>query len=123
MISENISLRNYAFIGDSVWEIFVRMYTIYKTNNSKNLHKITIDRVNANFQRDLFILIESELNDEEKEIARRARNLPIPVARKNIQNIYRQATAFETLIGYWYLHDKNRLEYFYNMFKQSEFFG
>ena len=49
MIKEEIPLRNYAHIGDSIWEVFVRMYTIYKTSNSKLLHKITTDRVNAEF--------------------------------------------------------------------------
>ena len=40
MLKEFVSLRNYAHIGDAVWELFVRNYTIYKTSNAKNLHKI-----------------------------------------------------------------------------------
>ncbi len=123
MVEELFGLRNYAHIGDSVWELFVRNYTVFKTSNSKLLHKITIDRVNASFQRDMLALIDTELTEEEHEIARRARNLPIPVARKAIQATYRQATAFEALIGFWYLHDKNRLEYFYNLLKNTEYFN
>ena len=56
-------------------------------------------------------------------MARRARNLPIPVGRRAIQAVYRQATAFEVLIGYWYLNDKERLEHFYEFFKTTEFFN
>lgn len=118
-----LELRNYAHIGDSVWEVFVRTYTIYKTSNSKILHKITTDRVNATFQKEMLEFITPELTEEEHELARRARNLPIPVGRRSIQSVYRQATAFEVLIGYWYLHDKSRLEKFYNLFKTTEFFS
>ncbi|MCM1003848.1 MAG: hypothetical protein NC408_05830 [Candidatus Gastranaerophilales bacterium] len=123
MLEEVIVLRNYAHIGDSVWEVFVRTYTIFKTSNSKVLHKITTERVNAVFQKDMLALIEPELTDDEHELVRRARNLPIPVGRRSIQADYRKATAFEVLIGYWYLHDKERLDNIYNIFKNTEFFS
>ena len=122
MENEQLSLRNYAHIGDAVWEVFVRNYVIFKTSNSKLLHKMTTDRVNASFQKGMLEFIEKELTEKESELARRGRNLPIPVGRKSIQTIYRPATAFEVLIGYWYLHDKERLDFFYNKFKQTEFF-
>ena len=122
MTDESISLRNYAHIGDAVWEVFVREYTIYKTQNAKTLHKITTDKVNAGFQKSMLELISDKLTEDENELVRRGRNLPIPVGRKNIQSTYRQATAFEVLIGYWYLHNKDRLYYFYGFFKKTEFF-
>ena len=123
MINEELALRNYAHIGDSVWEVFVRTYTIYKTSNSKLLHKITTDRVNATFQKDLLNLLIPTLTEDEQDLARRARNLPIPVARRSIQADYRQATAFEVLIGYWHLHNKERLEAIFQRIKQTEFFS
>ena len=123
MLKETIVLRNYAHLGDCVWELFVRNYTIFKTSNSKLLHKMTTDRVNAPFQHQMLEMIMPELTEEETELAKRGRNLPIPVGRRNIQTDYRPATAFEVLIGYWYLHDKTRLEYFYNLFRQTEFFN
>ena len=78
---------------------------------------------NATFQKDMLELISTYLSEEEHDLARRARNLPIPVGRKNIQHDYRLATAFEVLTGYWYLHDKERLEFFYNKFRSLEFFS
>ena len=107
---EDINLRNYAYLGDAVWELFIREITIKRTNNSKHLHTITTDYVKTSCQCELLHFLESQLTEEEIEITRRARNLPIPVGRRNIQADYRQATAFETLIGWWYTHDKKRLE-------------
>ena len=54
--------------------------------------------------------LEPNLTEEELDLVRRARNLPIPVGRRNIQAEYRQATAFETLIGWWKEHDSSRLD-------------
>lgn len=123
MTEEIIALRNYAHLGDAVWEIFVREYVIFKTSNSKILHKMTTDRVNASFQAEMLHFISEDFTEEEHELARRGRNLPIPVARRAIQNVYRPSTAFEVLIGYWYLHDKERLNFFYNKIKnETEYF-
>ena len=123
MEKEIIALKNYAHIGDAVWEVFVREFVIYKTSNSKLLHKMTTDRVNAGFQKQMLELITPELSEEEQDMVRRARNMSIPIGRRNIQATYRPATAFEVLIGFWYLHDKKRLEHFFSVFKTMEFFS
>ena len=117
MTNEEMPLKNYAHIGDAVWEVFVRDYVIQKTSNSKIMHKMTTDRVNAKFQREMLLYIEDDLTEQEQELARRGRNLPIPVGRKSIQQDYRPATAFEVLIGYWYLNDKERLNKIYEKIK------
>lgn len=116
-----MNLKNYAYIGDAVWELKIRAKTITLTNNPRNLHKITTEKVKADFQAECLNKIDEILTEEEKEIARRGRNLPIPVGRKQIQSTYRLATAFETLIGWWYLHNTNRLDEIYsylNVFEQ-----
>jgi ribonuclease-3 family protein len=123
MQEEKFVLRNYAHLGDAVWELFVRNYTVLKTSNAKILHKITTERVNATFQKEMLDLITKDLTEDELELARRARNLSIPVGRRSIQSTYRQSTAFEVLIGYWYIHKKDRLEFFYNKFLELEFFA
>lgn len=105
---EEMNLRNYAYLGDAVWELFIREKTIFQTNNAKKLHQITTNLVKTHTQYELLHLIEEKLTPEELEITKRARNLPIPIGRRNIQTEYRQATAFETLIGWWYIHDKQR---------------
>lgn len=106
---EEINLKNYAYLGDAVWELFVREKTIFQTQNAEKLHKITTDKVKAKAQHDLLMQIQNELTQDELEIMRRSRNIPVPIARKSNQAEYRMATAFEALIGWWYLNDKARL--------------
>ena len=121
-MEELFGLKSYAHLGDAVWEVFVREYVIKKTSNSKLLHKYTTDRVNATFQKDMLALISEDLTEEEQELVRRARNLSIPIGRRSIQHDYRLATAFEVLIGYWYLHNKIRLQIFLDKFNKTEYF-
>jgi len=104
-----MSLKNYAYLGDAVWELFVREKTILQTQKSMELHKITTEKVNAKAQSDLLIKIQDDLTEDELEIMRRSRNLSVPIARKSNQSEYRMATAFEALIGWWYLNNKERL--------------
>lgn len=109
---EEMNLRNYAYIGDAVWELFVREKTVKMTDNAKHLHKLTTQKVKASYQAEL--LHKMELTEEEQELTRRARNLPIPVGRRSNQTEYRQATAFEALIGWWFYEDKEKLEKYFS---------
>ncbi len=112
---DDINLRNYAYLGDAVWELYIREKTIRITNNAKKLHQITTNLVKTHTQSELLHIIEKTLTYEELELTRRARNLPIPVGRRNIQSEYRQATAFETLIGWWHTNNRQRLEQILNI--------
>ena len=106
---EEINLRNYAYLGDAVWELFVREHTVLKTQNAKELHKITTEMVNAKKQHELLLSMQDLLTEQEQEIIRRGRNLPVPIARKSNQAEYRMATAFEVLIGWCYKNNIDRL--------------
>ena len=114
-----LNLRNYAHIGDAVWEVFVRENIIYKTQNSKTMHKLTIERVNGEFQGELLEFLELYLTDEEKDMARRAKNIPTSSARKIGHAVHSQATAFEVLIGYNYINNKKRLEELYKIISEK----
>src|SRR5574344_456690 len=106
---DNADFRNYAYLGDAVWELFVREHTVSVTNNPKKLHSVTVQNVKASFQADMLGLLSSGFTDEECELVRRAGNLPVPTARRHNQAEYRHATAFEAIIGFWYLFDKEKL--------------
>lgn len=115
-----INLRNYAYLGDAVWELYIRNKTVLMTNNAKKLHQITTSLVKTQFQADLLKFLDNFLNDEEKELIKRARNLPIPVGRRSIQHEYRQATAFEALIGWLYLNENDRYNEILKLIEESE---
>ena len=109
-MEEIINIRNLAHLGDSVYELFIREYTITQTQNIKKLHKLTVSFVNAEFQANLLDKIEPELNEKESDIVRRGRNLAVTTSKRINHKTHRIATAFEALLGYLYLYDKERLE-------------
>ena len=117
----DMNLKSYAYLGDAVWELWVREHTILQTENSKELHQITTDKVKMSFQTTLLHDMEEDLTEEEQDLARRGRNLSIPVGRKSDQAEYRQATAFEVLIGWWHRNNKERLEYFLGKIERKYF--
>jgi ribonuclease-3 family protein len=108
----------WAYVGDSVYELFVRTKL---TNNSNakphKLHIESIKYVKAKAQADILKSIMDNLTEEEKDIVRRGRNTENHHVAKN-SNVadYSQSTAFEALIGYLYLTKQDeRLEEILNM--------
>ena len=103
-------LRAYAHLGDAVYEVFIREKVINVTSNSKKMHELTTRYVKAEFQVEMLDSLEEILTEEEKELVRRARNLPSTSFRRAAQSLHRYATAFEALLGYNYLHNRERYE-------------
>lgn len=95
----------WAYIGDSVYEQYVRNYLV--TNTKYKPHKLHIEAtrfVKAAAQAKILEQLEENLTEEEKEIVRRTRNTKnhhLP-KNSNVQE-YMYATAFEGLIGYLHL--------------------
>lgn len=103
----------WAYMGDAVYEKFIREYVI-RQGLCKNglLHKKSIKYVSAKGQSQILKEIEDFLTDEEKDIVRRGRNSNPHSTAKNADIIeYKYATGFEALIGWLYLNEKEeRLE-------------
>ena len=95
----------WAYIGDAVYEVYIRQHLIETTNLKPNkLHKEAIKYVKASAQAEILERLQDVLTDEEKEIVRRGRNTQHHHLPKNANlNDYTHATAFEALIGYLYL--------------------
>ena len=58
---EEMNLRNYAYLGDAIWEVYIRDKTVFLTNNAQKLHKITTAKVKGSFQSGLLHKIEDIL--------------------------------------------------------------
>ena len=102
----------WAYVGDSIYEIYVRTNLVQNTNlKPHKLHIETIKKVKAKAQAETLIKIQDKLTQEEKEIVRRARNTKNHHLPKNADiKEYCYATALEALIGYLFLTKQdNRL--------------
>ncbi len=101
-----------AFLGDSVYEMFIRAKILGMGNRPANqLHKIAVGYVKAKAQATAAHKILEILNEEEIEIYKRGRNTNIHTVPKNADMAdYRHATALEALVGYLYLKgDEERM--------------
>ena len=103
-----LSPLTWAYVGDCVYELFIRTHLINKTNlKPHKLHIETIKYVKAKSQATLLEEIYDKLSEEEKHIVRRGRNAQSHHLPKNANvQEYKYATAFEALIGYLYLTKK-----------------
>jgi len=98
-----------AYIGDAIYEVYIRKYLIDKGNlKVNNLQKEAIKFVSAKGQK-IFLdkLIDNNyLNEDELEVVYRARNHKGSRHPKNTDIVtYKHATAFEALIGFLYLEN------------------
>ena len=103
----------WAYVGDCVYELYIRTKLDNKTNlKPHKLHIESIKYVKAQAQAEFLERIFESLTEEEKDIVRRGRNAENHQLPKNCNlQDYMYATAFEALIGYLYLTKKeNRLK-------------
>ncbi len=102
-----------AYLGDAVYELYVREYLINRgISKVKDLQKEAINYVSAKAQCSLFERLQKEgfFSENELEIIKRGRNAHSHQNKSVDVITYKKATGLETLIGYLYLNDKNRLE-------------
>ena len=104
-----------AFLGDSVYENYIRKYLINTgIGNVNDLQTKSIDYVSAKAQAKFIeYLIDKEiLTEEEMDVYKRARNYKTTSHPKNTDIItYKVATGFEAIIGYLELsNNKDRIE-------------
>lgn len=102
----------WAYIGDCVYELYIREMLVNTTNFKPNkLHKEAIKYVKAQAQAEILNNIYDKLTEQEQEIVRRTRNTENHHLPKNANRTdYMYATAFEGLVGYLYLtNQKERL--------------
>jgi len=93
-----------AYIGDSVYELFVRTYLLKDLNLPvQKLHRSAIKMVNAKAQSDLYQKVKYILTDEETAVYKRGRNTNSHPPKNADLIDYKSATGMEALIGYLYL--------------------
>jgi len=98
-----------AYIGDAVYELFVRSRLLNPPRQIRTFHRQVVEQVRAEQQARYLELLRPHLSEPELDVLRRARNAASGRKTRASQREYRQATAFEALLGYLYLSDPQRL--------------
>ena len=97
-----------AYMGDAVYELYIREYVISLGYSRVNdLHKLVTKFTSGNSQAAVIhdLLLNNFLSEEELAIFKRGRNSHVHTQRKNMElKDYLDATGFEAVIGYLYLN-------------------
>lgn len=107
---ERLSPIALAYIGDAVFELYVRTRFLMPPKRMADYHSQVVTQVRAESQAIYLSVLLPYLVDAEKEILRRGRNACVAKPRRLSRTIYQQATALEALIGYLHLTNPQRLQ-------------
>jgi ribonuclease-3 family protein len=106
---QQISPTALAYLGDAVYELYIRNYYLHPPKRSPMYHRLVVAQVRAETQALHLRSLTPLLNNTELEIVRRGRNAATGRPRRVEPEIYQQATSLETLMGYLYLSNPQRL--------------
>lgn len=100
-----ISPLRLAYVGDTVWEMLVRLTLFSQGKNVRHMHQAAVSGVNAAAQAHALSLMEPLLTEEEADMVRRGRNAHArhPAPKHQQPADYQAATGLETLMGFLYL--------------------
>ncbi len=102
-----------AYMGDVCWSLYIRDRLIgtgiYQV---QILHALASEMVSAKWQAQILYEISPLLNERESKVAKRGRNSHSSVPKSASVAEYREATAFEAILGYLYLSgQEERLQF------------
>ena len=93
-----------AYIGDCVFELYVRTLLIADGNAPvEKLHKRAIGYVNARAQAEFARRIMDKLTEEEAAVYKRGRNAKSMPPKNAEMSDYKAATGLEAALGYLYI--------------------
>ena len=99
-----------AYLGDSIYELYIRTYLIDKGINKVNtLQEEAKKYVSAKSQALILNKINEYLTNEEIDVVKRARNHKSHKSPKNTDIVtYKLSTGLEALFGYLFLKKQNK---------------
>ena len=98
-----------AYLGDAVYELYIRRAYLMPPKRLQAYHNQVVAQVRAERQADHLRSLLPLLTEPELEVLKRGRNATTGHPKRVALNVYQQATSLETLIGYLYLTDLQRL--------------
>ncbi|MBP0020079.1 MAG: Mini-ribonuclease 3 [Cyanobacteria bacterium SBLK] len=112
---ERLSPAALAYLGDAVYELYIRTYFLLPPRRISDYHNRVVARVRAESQAEQLQFIFEHLTESEKEIVRQGRNAVNRKPQRLDAEVYQQATGWETLIGYLYLMNIERLHELFSL--------
>jgi ribonuclease-3 family protein len=106
---ERMSPSAWAYLGDAVYELYIRSWYLMPPRRLQAYHELVVGQVRAETQARHLRSISPYLNSTELAIVKRGRNAAAGRSKRTDPQIYQQASSLETLIGYLYLTDPERL--------------
>ena len=89
-----------AFLGDTVYDFFIRRHLLVEGGPMKKLQDEASRRVCAHAQSEVLSRIEGDLTEEESHVVRRGRNAKQHPPRNADPAEYQRATGLEALLGW-----------------------
>lgn len=108
---DRMSSTDLAYIGDVVYELFVRSRSVWPPKRTSDLQTDVVGFVRAEFQSRLLAQLKEdvEFSEKERQVLSRGRNAVSGSARnRRDPAAYQDATALEALLGYLYIADSQR---------------
>ena len=116
--AKQLSPLTLAFIGDTVFDLFVREMLVCDANRPvKKLHNSAAKLVNAKAQAKIAEAIADSFTEQETDVFKRGRNAHTNHIAKNASNRdYHYATGLEAVFGFVYLNgDTARLRELFSL--------
>jgi ribonuclease III family protein len=109
-----------AYLGDSVYELYIRTQYLLPPSRIRDYHQQVVNCVRAETQAAFVKSLMPHLSPEEIRILKQGRNAATGHPKRLSLEIYQYATALETLVGYLYLTDTDRLSELLSRFCLAE---
>ncbi|OEU15018.1 ribonuclease III [Fragilariopsis cylindrus CCMP1102] len=101
-----------AYIGDVVFELFVRSRHVWPQKRTTDLQNLVVGLVRAENQSALLKKLKETfpLSDRESQVLSRGRNSVTRSKNRRNPAAYQDSTSIEALIGYVYINDPDRCQ-------------
>ena len=101
-----------AYVGDAVFELFIRCRLAAEEVKVKRMHRGAINLVSARAMAEYYKKLEPHLSTMENEVLHRGRNVKSRRSKSAGVSQYHMSTGFEALVGYLFLSgQEERLAY------------
>jgi ribonuclease III family protein len=109
-----------AYLGDAVYELYIRSQYLLPPARIRDYHQQVVSCVRAETQAAFVKALTPDLTPAEIRILKQGRNAATGQPKRLSLEIYQYATALETLLGYLYLTDTDRLHELLGRFSLSD---